>query len=355
MTYTTISTNAVSGLTRGANSTTAAAHADGATVELYQAHKVPFTEINKTHTAIANIEIDSYTVTLTTTPVTDGSAGTVEFGGTSVTATENAMMDYMQTIVGAMEIENTSISSKAITTSATAPGGTQTSFVSGRTNKTAVPDVIFPFNDNYRFEFPHMIASSINETNELSSLRSYVTELTMTSKTESISPVLDLERSTMIAITNRLNNVDTSADVYPTADYVSSELAEGDQNAAIYLTKQVNLENRATSLKVLLAAHRPATNDIKVMYKVLGVDESVDFQSLGFRYFNTDGGPDATVQPSASINDFQDYVYTAGVTDEGTGTALPEFISFQIKIIMQGTNTSTPPRLKDLRILALAT
>ena len=49
------------------------------------------------------------------------------------------------------------------------------------------------------------------------------------------------------------------------------------------------------------------------------------------------------------------YVYTAGLTDEGTGTSLQEFISFQIKIIMQGTNTSTPPRLKDLRILALAT
>ena len=130
-----------------------------------------------------------------------------------MTATENAMMDYMQTIVGAMELENVAISAKAITTSATAPGGTQTSFVSGRTNKTAVPDVIFPFNDNYRFEFPHMIASSINETNELSSLKSYVTELTLTSKTEVISPVLDLERSTIIAVSNRLNNVDSSSDV----------------------------------------------------------------------------------------------------------------------------------------------
>ena len=119
MTYSTISTNAVSGLSRGANSTTAVAHADGATVELYQAHKVPFTEINKTHTAIANIEIDSYTVSLDTTPVTDGSGNTVEFGGTSVTATENAIMDYMQTILGVLELQNTLIQAKAITTSAT--------------------------------------------------------------------------------------------------------------------------------------------------------------------------------------------------------------------------------------------
>ena len=355
MTYTTISTNAVSGLTRGANSTTAATHADGTTVYLYQANKIPFTEINKTHTALSNIEIDSYTVSLTTTPVTDGSGGTTEFGGISVTATENAMMDYMQTIIGALELQNTSISSKAITTSATSPSGTETSFTSGRNNKTTVPDVIYPLNDNYRFEFPHMVASAINETNELSSLRSYLTELTLKSATTSLSPVIDLDRNSLIAVSNRLNNVDSSSDVYPTSDYVSSEAADGDQNAAIYLTKQVTLENLATSLKVLFAAHRPSTNDIKVMYKILGADESVDFQDLGFRYFNDDGSADVTVQPSADINDFQDYVYTAGVTDDGIGDPLPEFIAFQIKIIMQGTNTSTPPRLKDLRILALAT
>ena len=75
-------------------------------------------------------------------------------------------MDYMQTIIGALELENVAISSKAITTSATSPGGTQTSFTSGRSNKTDVPDVTFPLNDNYRFEFPHMIASTINETKD---------------------------------------------------------------------------------------------------------------------------------------------------------------------------------------------
>ena len=355
MTYTTISTNAVSGLSRGIGSTVAATHADGATVQLYQANKVPFTEINKTHTAIANIEIDSYTVSLDTTPVTDGAGGTAEFGSTAITATENAMMDYLQTIVGALEFNHVNIASKAITTSATSPGGTQTSFTTGRNNKTAVPDIIFPLNDNYKFDFPHMIASSINETNELSSLRSYQTELTLSSVTSSLSPVIDLERSTIIAVSNRLNNVDSSSDVYPTTDFVPSELPDGDQNAAIYITKQVTLESRATSLKVLFAAHRPATNDIKVMFKILGVDESIDFQSLGFRFFNTDGSADVAVPPSANINDFNDYTYSAGVTDDGIGTPLQEFISFQIKIILQGTNTSEPPRLKDLRILALAT
>ena len=130
---------------------------------------------------------------------------------------------------------------------------------------------------------------------------------------------------------------------------------EGDPNAAIYVTKQVTLENLATSLKVLFAAQRPASSEIKVMYKILGADESVDFQSLSYRYFNTDGSPDSTVQPSADVNDFQEYKYTAGVTDDGIGEPLPEFISFQIKIIMQGTNCAEPPRIREFRTLALAT
>ena len=54
-------------------------------------------------------------------------------------------------------------------------------------------------------------------------------------------------------------------------------------------------------------------------------------------------------------NDFQEYVYTAGVTDDGSGSSLDEFIAFSIKIVMQSTNSSQPPRIKDLRCIALAT
>ena len=76
---------------------------------------------------------------------------------------------------------------------------------------------------------------------------------------------------------------------------------------------------------------------------------------MSYRYFNDDGSADTTIQPSADVNDFQEYQYTAGVTDAGIGIPLSEFISFQIKIIMQGTNCAEPPRIKSLRILALGT
>ena len=55
------------------------------------------------------------------------------------------------------------------------------------------------------------------------------------------------------------------------------------------------------------------------------------------------------------FDDFQDYVYSAGIKDDGVGETLGEFSQFSIKIVMQGTNAAEPPRIRDLRIIALAT
>ena len=92
-------------------------------------HKVPFTEINKTHTDIANIGTDYYTVTLSTTPVVAFSGGDSQFGGTVVKATENAVYDVNGTIVELIIPPETSVVAFKIRhTTATSPSGTQTSF-----------------------------------------------------------------------------------------------------------------------------------------------------------------------------------------------------------------------------------
>ena len=123
----------------------------------------------------------------------------------------------------------------------------------------------------------------------------------------------------------------------------------------LYITKKVALENPATSLKVTFAANKVATSDIKVLHKVLRSDDSFDFDELGYEFFNTDGSPDATVNSSLKATDFQEYTYSAGIKDDGVGETLGEFSQFAIKIVMQGTNAAAPPRIRDLRIIALAT
>lgn len=123
----------------------------------------------------------------------------------------------------------------------------------------------------------------------------------------------------------------------------------------IYLTKSIALENPATSIKVIFSAIKTGTTDIKVLHRTLSADQSKDFEELGFDFFNTTGTTDSTVRNSLSTTDFQEYEYTAGVTDDGIGEPLSEFSQFQIKIVMQGTDAANPPLIKDLRILALAT
>ena len=351
MFFTAITDTAVSAVTRAQGDTTAAAHAAGSVVELYQLHKVPFIEVNKTFTSIGNIDIDSYSVTLSSSPAFDGGAGSsAENGGTVVTASENHIMNTGVLQVSSLDLEQTSITAFARTTSATSVSGSETSF-SRRSEANETKIVI---NDNTDFDTTRMIASPINETNEMGGIKSYLTRINMKSTRSNLSPAIDLQRSSWISVMNRINKIDSSSDLASNLTFIPSTEAEGDNNAAIYVTKKVILENPATALKVLLAANRPAESTIKVMFKTLSSEDSIDFDDLPYQFFNTTGTSDLVVNSSLAVNDFQEYTYSAGVTDDGIGDPLPEFISFSIKIIMQSTNQSAVPRLSDFRALALA-
>ena len=351
MFFTAITDTAVSAVTRAQGDTTAAAHAAGSVVELYQLHKVPFIEVNKTFTSISNIDIDSYSVTLSSSPAFDGGSGSsAENGGTAVTASENHIINTGVLQLSYLDLEQTSITAFARTTSATSVSGSETSF----SRKSEANEIKVAINDNTDFDTTRMIASPINETNEMSGAKSYLTRINMKSIKSNLSPAIDLQRSSWISVMNRINKIDSSSDLASNLTFIPSTEAEGDNNAAIYITKKVILENPATALKVLLAANRPADATIKVMFKTLSSEDSIDFDDLPYQFFNTTGTSDLVVNSSLAVNDFQEYTYSAGVTDDGIGDPLPEFISFSIKIIMQSTNQSAVPRLSDFRALALA-
>ena len=94
---------------------------------------------------------------------------------------------------------------------------------------------------------------------------------------------------------------------------------------------------------------------MKVMYKILRTDSAENFQDIGWTYFNTSGIPDTIVPISKSLDDFKEYRFSAGKKSTvTTSVPLDEFIAFAIKIVMQGTNSSYPPVIKDFRAIALA-
>jgi hypothetical protein len=327
--------------------TTAAAHSAGDTVELYQIQKLPLTEINKVHTTIGNIEIDSYTITTSSfSPTITGNSTIAEVGGSSVFASENYRIETGKTTIGVLQLPETQITSTISTITGTSPSGTQTSFA------TTSSETI-PVNENFNFSTTRMVASDINETNELSTQKSLSLALELKTTNSNVSPVIDTDRLSLISIGNRVNNIDGSSAVY--RDYRASTESEGDNNSAIYLTKEITLENPATSIRVILAGVSDNNSEIKLMFKALPDGSDKLFSEIGYTFFNVDGSPDADVENSLSPEDFRDYVYTAGVLDDGLGTPLDEFTRFQIKIVLQGTDSANPPKVKDLRVFALAT
>ena len=335
----TISGTTLSSITRGQDGTTAAAHSNGATVELYQLNGIPLTEINKTHTSIGNTMIDTYTITTSTAADATVSVG----GGNSIVATENAQMDGMQTLIPTIVHPDTTLDANVRTTTGQSPGGNETSF----SLSSAQAKRNITLGENFFFDNPQLIASDINQTNELAGSKSFFLDMNLGTTVENLSPVIDLDRKSVVAFANRVENIDSSSDVFPTSDYIAPFEPEGDSGEAIYVTRKVTLKNPATALKVLHTAVRFSNAEIQVMFKILRADDSADFDEVGFQFFNTTGGPDIITNDSTTNDDFIEYEYTAN--------DLEEFTAFAIKIRMQSSNSAQPPRIKDLRAIALAT
>ena len=122
-------------------------------------------------------------ITVTTTPSVSGESGVAEVGGTAVFASENYRFELMQSAISTLELDDTQIKSTVRTTSATSPSGNETSFTT-TSSANAKP---FPLGENFLFETTRMVASQINETNELSGTKSMFVDLELSTKSKLIS------------------------------------------------------------------------------------------------------------------------------------------------------------------------
>jgi hypothetical protein len=96
-----------------------------------------------------------------------------------------------------------------------------------------------------------------------------------------------------------------------------------------------------------MAANTFEFSEIQVMYKLVPVGYTGDTDDLNFEFFNTDGRPDnGRMVPQNDPFVFGDYEYTL---DDA-----PAYDGFQLKIVLKNYNQPYIPRVKDLRIIALA-
>ena len=278
-------------------------------------------------------------------------------GGSVVRATQNIQFESFTPLVEFMTPADTSLTGSIRTVSGTSVNGSEVSFADQGFESVSLTGIT-------HLTSPRIIASKVNEQDKLTSLpggKSFTQEMTFTTNDRNVSPVVDLDRLSIITTTNRLNQ--------PISDYKSDSRVNGlanDPNSAIYITKIVQLENPATGLQVKFAAFRHNTNDIRVLYRLIRTDGVIADSQYelfpGFRNLtdttgdgfgdqlidakNSDGTPDRFVPASRTLGEFRDYQFTAN--------DLVEFSGFQIKVIMTGTSQAYVPRIRDFRSIALA-
>lgn len=297
---------------------------------------IPLTEINKTHISISDIEVDSYCVT-----TTQAANKSITAGGDAVLATRNVPYDVLHPIVAVMDFPDTTISASLQNTAGTSLAGNEYSYV--KTSEYGAPNIIL--NEDIILDKTSIIASKINETNEMNGADSIDVNISLSTSNENISPIIDTERMSVITIANRVDKIDTSADIGDVSNYVSSTEADGDNNPAVYMIKKVTLELPATALRTMMASAVEDGSSIEIYYKTLRSDSADNFDDIGWVAYNTAGESDSIVPASKDPSDFKDYLYT--VSD------LPSFIAFSIKIVMKSTDSTKPPLIKDFRTIAL--
>ena len=276
-------------------------------------------------------------------------------GGQKTRATQNMPFEILTPIVQNVSVRGTSITGEVRTITSQSIDGNEIPWLD------AGFESITPNSSNF-FHTPRMIASKINEDLRLGTLpgnKSMNMRLFLNTTDSRVSPVIDAQRLSVITTSNRVNSVIT--------DYASDSRVnqiDTDPTACQYVSKEVVLENSASSLKIFVDAHVNVSSDIRAFYSISNEEgaEPIFTPFPGFNNLNSRGqviaikdsdGQSDTFIPKVNSTgfesgdlEFNEYVFTVD--------QLPSFRNYRVKLILTSTSQVFVPRMKKLRVMALA-
>ena len=356
---------------RGVDGTIAIDHPLGSEVEKYEFGGISLRRINGITTSISSpIELDSYHVSIgrgvaghdRTGDATTANTPQLSFndektiGGSNVNASENIIFD---SIIPTYDIVTpgslTSIDARIRTVSGTSVDGSESSF-----NDNGYENV--QINTLNPLDSVRLVSSEENSAEYLTSLprqKPLTTAITFTTSDENLSPILNLDTAFSELYSNRINK--------PVNDYVNDGRVNSlidDPHASVYYSNEVNLENPASTLKVILTAERMSGTDFRVLYRLITDGSSEveqayqlfpgynvtddrefeDFRNTSTSNMNATGLPDRKVRDSVE-GEYLEYEFTKETEELFTG--------FSIKIVSTSTNQAYAPKFADLRVIAL--
>lgn len=374
LSYEGVSGNTLTGIIRGIDGTPAYQYPAGSVVYKYELNGISLRRINKVHTlqdaTVTNpIDLDYYHVRIDTntsgldrnnSPLTLPELHfkqTKSCGGPFIKATQNINFEIIRPLVQTMTLNGTSISAALRTYSGRSVGGSEISFVDQGFDQISLTDT------NY-LKSPRIVASRINELDRLpddgiEGNKSLNMSLNLSSTSNFVSPVIDLDRVSAILTTNRINR--------PIENYATDERTaslKDDPHSFVYATKPITLESPATSIKIIVSAYVNIDSDLRAFYGISNNagEQFIYYPFPGYSNIAQNGsvindslsnGNSDTLVPKTDVfgflsNElaFRDYEFTIN--------NLPSFRSFGIKLTGSSRNQTYPIRIRDLRVIALA-
>lgn len=160
---------------------------------------IPVTEIYKdtlgaaiTHT-ISDVDLDSYVITVSSDADTTGYTG-----GETVRAGHNVMYDIIQPSIQAQNFSDTTCQFLFKNTSGKSVDGSETPYDLGEYYG------VIPNDANYLYK-PAVIASTVNEDAFVNSKTAFL-QASISSTNNALSPIIDTHRTSLITISNKVNN-----------------------------------------------------------------------------------------------------------------------------------------------------
>ena len=276
-------------------------------------------------------------------------------GGYKVRASQNMPYELIRPLIHNVTVPGCSISGELRTTTSTSFSGSEIPWINNGFEPIAI-------NQTNYLTTPRTIASKVNAAANLTALpgeKSLQLRLLLNTSDSRVSPVIDGQRCSVITTSNRVNNVISD---YSTDNRVNS--IKLDPTACQYITKELLLENNATSIKITVDAHIHLDSDIRAFYAISDKEgfEPIFTPFPGYKNLNVrgqvinvnknNGESDKLVPKSnaygfdASTLQFKEYTFTAD--------RLPPFRTYRVKLVMTSNSQVYVPRMRDLRVVALA-
>jgi hypothetical protein len=305
---------------------------------------------SRTYT-VANVELDSYTISIVDDAGAAVNATSSGYTGVALTVTENRLCDVLLPHIQELNFSGTRSDWFIRDVTGQSTHGDQVAYQ--RVKSGSFPYTSFVPNQNVYFDAPRVVASQVNETEVIKlgttydnkSLAYYVE---LTSSVDHLSPMIDSKRCAAIIVSHRIDNrIDgTTPSCNPTAaaaSFVAETVATANTGPARYIHKPAALANPSNSIHVIVSTMRPPEATVELYYRILKTDTSGKFEEQPWVLMSAANGADLSA--SQSPTDFKDYYYAAD--DVG------EFSTFATKIVMRSKNSCKIPIFKDFRAIAL--